>query len=259
MKPGATAAPAGPAPALGVESLRYGCDISFFVPALNEEELIVPTLETLLGALSRFRYSYEILVVDDGSTDATSARVREFMAAHPDEPIRLIRNPKNRGLGRNYVDAAFAASGRYYKLVCGDNPEPQHTIEALLAHLGEADMITPYLRNDPRHWKRKYLSILFTKVVNLVGGYRLRYYNGTAIHRRYNVMRWHSDTYGFAFNAEIITRLLNEGATVIEVPIDVVEAPGRVSRAFSFHNSLSVPHSLLQILLRRLRRRLFRV
>ena len=115
------------------------------------------------------------------------------------------------------------------------------------------------MRADPRHWKRKYLSVLFTKIVNLVGGYRLRYYNGTAIHLRYNVMRWHSDTYGFAYNAEIITRLLNEGASIVEVPIDGVEAAGRTSRAFSFHNILSVPHSLLQIFLRRLRRILFKV
>ncbi len=255
----ATPAPAPRSPGLGVDSIPYGCDISFFVPALNEQDLIVPTLETLLGALSRFRHSYEIIVVDDGSTDATAARVGQFIAAHPGEPVRLIRNPANRGLGRNYVDAAFVATGRYYKLVCGDNPEPQHTIEALLAHLGEADIITPYLRADPRDWQRRHLSVLFTKLVNLVGGYRLRYYNGTAIHLRYNVMRWHSDTYGFAFNAEILTRLLNEGASIIEVPIDVVEAPGRTSRAFSFHNILSVPHSLLQIFLRRLRRALFHV
>jgi len=244
---------------LGIDSIPYGCDISFFVPALNEQDLIVPTLETLLGALARFRHTYEILVVDDGSTDDTATRVEQFIAAHPGKPIRLIRNPANRGLGRNYVDAAFAATGRYYKIVCGDNPEPRHTIEALLSHLGEADIITPYLRADPRHWKRKYISILFTKLVNLVGGYRLRYYNGTAIHLRYNVMRWHSDTYGFAFNAEILTRLLNEGASIVEVPIDVVEAAGRTSRAFSFHNILSVPHSLLQIFLRRLRRTLFKV
>ena len=259
MSAAAAPAPRPVEPGLGGDCLHHGCDITFFVPALNEEELVVPTLETLLGALARFGHTYEIIVVDDGSTDATAARVQAFIARHPAEPIRLIRNPLNRGLGRNYVDAAFAATGRYYKLVCGDNPEPQHTIEALLAHLGEADMILPYLRADPRSWKRKHLSALFTRIVNLVGGYQLRYYNGTAIHLRYNVMRWHSDTYGFAFNAEIVTRLLNEGASYVEVPIDVVEAEGRTSRAFSFHNSLSVPHSLLQILLRRWRRALFHV
>jgi glycosyltransferase involved in cell wall biosynthesis len=248
-----------PAPRLGVESLAYGCDISFFMPALNEEELVVPSLETLLASLARFRFSYEIIVVDDGSSDSTSAQVQEFIERHPAEPIHLIRNPSNRGLGRNYVDTAFAASGRYYKLVCADNAEPRPALEALLSHLGEADIVIPYLRDDPRHWKRKYLSVLFTKIVNLVSGNRLRYYNGTSIHLRYNVMRWHSDTYGFAYNAEILTRLINEGATYVEVPIDNVEAAGRISRAFSFHNILSVPHSLLQILLRRLRRAMFKV
>jgi dolichol-phosphate mannosyltransferase len=258
LSPDAPAAPPRPR-GLGVDSIPYGCDISFFVPALNEEDLIVQTLETLLAALVRFRFSYEIVVVDDGSTDATSARVEEFVARHPAEPLRLIKNPVNRGLGRNYVDAAFVATGRYYKLICGDNAEPQRSIEALLEHLGKADIVMPYMDPDPRHWKRKYLSILFTKIVNLVSGNHMRYYNGTAIHLRYNVMRWHSDTYGFAYNAEIVTRLLNDGATVLEVPIKTVEAAGRVSRAFSFHNILSVPHSLLQIGLRRLRRTLFKI
>jgi glycosyltransferase involved in cell wall biosynthesis len=258
--PAGAAVPAAvSAPVLGVDSVAYGCDISFFVPALNEEDLIVPSLETLLRAVSRFHFTYEIVVVDDGSTDATAARVAAFAAAHPGVALRLIRNPKNRGLGRNYVDAAFVATGRYYKLVCADNPEPEAAMAALFAHLGEADIIMPYLRADPRHWKRKYLSILFTWIVNLVSGRRLRYYNGTAIHLRYNVMRWHSDTYGFAYNAEILTRLLNEGASYVEVPIDVIEADGRISRAFSFHNILSVPHSLLQIFLRRLRQILFHV
>jgi glycosyltransferase involved in cell wall biosynthesis len=239
--------------------VAYACDITFFVPCLNEEDNVVLTLETLLAALAKFRWTHEILVVDDGSTDRTAARVEEFAAAHPEAGIRLIRNPVNRGLGRNYVDAAFLGTGRYYKLICGDNAEPQVSIEALLAHLGEADMILAYLKDDPRHWQRKYLSRIFTGLVNLISGNRLRYYNGTSIHLRYNVMRWHSDTYGFAFNAEIVTRLLNEGATYVEVPIDNVEAAGRVSRAFSFHNILSVPHSLLQIFLRRLRKILFKV
>ncbi len=255
--PGGPSAPT--ASAWGADSLTYGCDISFFVPCLNEEEAIIPTLEALLAAVRKFSYSFQIIVVDDGSTDRTSALVEEFMRRQPDAGISLIHNPVSRGLGRNYVDASFIATGKYYKLICGDNAEPQHSIEALMAHLGEADIIMPYLPKDRRSWKRRFLSRLFTRVVNLIGGHRMRYYNGTAIHLRYNVMRWHSDTYGFAYNAEIVTRLLNEGATCLEIPIDAVEAEGRISRAFSFHNILSVPHSLLQIFLRRLRKILFHV
>ncbi len=255
--PDGQSAPA--APAWGPDSLTYGCDISFFVPCLNEEKAVIPTLEALLAAVRKFSFSYQIIVVDDGSTDRTSALVEEFMRRNPDAGISLIRNPVPRGLGRNYVDASFIATGRYYKLICGDNAEPQHSIEALLAHLGEADIVMPYMRRDPRTWKRRVLSRLFTRIVNLVSGHHMHYYNGTAIHLRFNVMRWHSDTYGFAYNAEIVSRLLNEGATSLEIPIDTVEAEGRISRAFSFHNILSVPHSLLQIFLRRLRKILFHI
>ncbi len=247
------------APVWGPDSLSYGCGISFFVPCLNEEDAIIPTLEALLAAVRKFSFSYQIIVVDDGSTDRTSPLVEEFMRSHPDAGVSLIRNPVPRGLGRNYVDASFIATGRYYKLICGDNAEPQHSIEALLAHLGEADIIMPYMRRDPRTLKRRLLSRLFTAIVNLISGHHMHYYNGTAIHLRYNVMRWHSDTYGFAYNAEIVTRLLNEGATCLEIPVDAVEAEGRISRAFSFHNILSVPHSLLQISLRRLRKILFHI
>jgi hypothetical protein len=120
-------------------------------------------------------------------------------------------------------------------------------------------MVIPYLRADPRNLFRRALSRSFVGIINLASGYRLRYYNGTAMHRRYNVLRWHSDTYGFAFQAEIITRLLNEGASYLEVSVDNVEQVGRSSKALKLQNLLSVAHSVLQILLRRLRIAIFGV
>lgn len=238
-------------------NVQSDLDLTIFVPCYNEEANVGATLDTIRDAMREIGRSYEVLVWDDRSADATVQRVEQYLERNPGAPIRLVRNDRNRGLARNYVDGAFAGRGRYYKIVSGDNAEPKEDMVAILRHLGEADIVIPYLRNDIRVPGRRVLSRVFTGVVNALSGCRLRYYNGAALHLRYNVMRWHSDTYGFAYQAEILTRLIMEGATWVEVPINNIESGGRVSKALTFKNLMSVGHSLLQIFLRRLRRVIF--
>lgn len=236
-----------------VADLQNIFDLTVFIPCLNEERHVLPTIETVRQAVLRTGCSCEILVFDDGSRDRTGELVEEYRRQHPELPLRLIRRERTMGLARNYVDGCFIGRGAYYKQVGGDDSEPLETIVAVISRIGEADMVLPYLRADSRDLFRRALSRIFVGIINFASGYRIRYYNGTVMHRRYNVMRWHSDTYGFAFQAEIITRLLNEGASYLEVPVDNVEQAGRSSKAFKLHNLLSVGHSVLQILLRRLR------
>jgi len=239
--------------------LPYEYDITFVVPCLNEERHVRGALDHVREAVQRVGCTAEIVVMDDGSKDQTSERVREWSREHSEIPLRLFRRERTMGLARNYVDGAFIGRGKYYKQVGGDDAEPVEIIVAVISRLGEADMILPYLQPDNRGFLRRVLSRAFTRLINFVSGYRLHYYNGTAAHLRYNIMRWHSDTYGFAFQAELITRLLFEGASYLEVPVEPVEQEGRRSRAIQFHNVLSVLHSILQITLRRVRFFLFKV
>lgn len=235
-------------------------DITFFVPCYNEEQNIIPTLETLVAAAGRFSFTYEILVVDDCSTDESVEKIQRFQSGHPGLNLVLRRNPRNVGLGRNFVDAAFFAKGEFFMLVNGDHAEPEDALAALLSHLGEADMIIPYfsLQSDKRTFVRRRLSRAFTALINLISGHRIRYYNGPAIHRRFNVMRWHSDTDGFSYQAEIITRVLDNGSSFKQVQISNIDRQEGSTKAFRLKNMLSVSHSLLQIFLRRIRRIFFR-
>jgi glycosyltransferase involved in cell wall biosynthesis len=234
-------------------------DLTIVIPCLNEEAHVVGTLETVAAAMSKMPYTYEVIVVDDGSTDGTSAVVERYTAAHPTMPVRLHRNPKNRGLTRSYVDAAFLGNGKYYRLVCGDDVEPTETLETIFGHLGKADMVIPYHPTVPgKSAFRLGLSHFYTSIVNRLSGHRIRYYNGLAIHLRYNVMRWGPYSFGFGFQAELITRLLDEGATYCEIPVKVHhrEKKGKNS-ALNLKNFLSVGHTLLEIFLRRVRKRTF--
>ena len=113
------------------------------------------------------------------------------------------------------------------------------------------------MSNPPRPPWRTTLSGLFTFLVNLFSGKRVRYYNGPILHLRWNVMRWHPDTDGYAYQAETVTRVLEEGGTFVEVAVSNVTRLYGVSKAFRIQNILSIGHSLFQIFLRHLRGRLF--
>ena len=76
--------------------------------------------------------------------------------------------------------------------------------------------------------------------------------DGLAGQFRYNVMRWHSNSHGFGFQADLITRLLDLNATYIEVPVYPNERAGGETKAFKLRNICSVGHTLLEIWIRRL-------
>lgn len=72
--------------------------LSVVIPARNEATNIGPTVDAVRERLTRERIAYEVLVVDDGSEDATPAEVLARQAADP--CVRLVRNPGPHGFGR---------------------------------------------------------------------------------------------------------------------------------------------------------------
>ena len=241
-------------------ALNSTLDLTVVIPCLNEEKYVAGTLDTVVSAMKELPFSYEVLVIDDGSTDNTVRVVHEYRGRFPELPISLHRHKRTRGLARTYVDGAFLGRGKYYRLVCGDNVEPKETLVSVLSQLGKADLIITY--HDAVAGKpplRRLLSSSYTALVNLLSGYKIRYYNGLPITLRYNVMRWGPYSFGFGFQAELITRLLDEGATVLEMPVVAAHREkGGGNSAVNWRNFLSVSHTLLEISLRRVRRHAFK-
>lgn len=233
-------------------------DLTILIPCKNEETNVAGTLDTVVAALSEIGCTYEILVFDDGSADGTSAVVEQYQSAHPDLPVVLRRNPRNFGLSRTFVDGAFAGKGKYFKLVCGDNVEPQETLVTILGKMGQADMIIPYHKVKTGSQLRVTISRFYTLLVNLFSGRHLHYYNGNPLFRRDHVMRWHPYSFGFGFQADLLTRLLDEGKTYVEVPVIAIRREkGGPASYISPRNFVSTAHTLYEILRRRLNRAVF--
>lgn len=234
-------------------------DLTIFVSCYNEEIFIVDTLRTIVEAMKAVGRSYEILVIDDGSKDRSAELVSRFIEAHPEINIILRSNKKNKGLAQNYFDGAYIGRGTYYRLICGDNAEPMETIVDVCRAIGEADIIVPYYVSAVgKSAKRKFISKFYTFIINTITGHRINYYNGLQVHLRQNVMRWHPQTRGFGFQADLLCQLLDLGFTYKQVPCRTIERRGGAGNAITWKNLLSVAHTILEILLRRIANRVYR-
>lgn len=93
-------------------------DLSLVIPAYNEAARIGLTLERTVSFLSSRPWSWEIWVVDDGSTDATAARVEACGAGTC--RVRCLRHERNRGKGYSVRQGIEAAAGRWVGFMDAD-------------------------------------------------------------------------------------------------------------------------------------------
>jgi len=243
-------------PADVLPELSTQVDVSFFVPCLNEEKHVAGVIEKLVSVCNRLSLSYEILIVDDGSSDKTVETVTTFQNANPDVCVRLLVNKVNQGIARNFVEAAFQGRGKYYRLVCGDDVEPEETLHAILSKLGTADIIIPYHTHvEGRSLRRRWVSKAYTRLVNIASGQKLHYYNGLPLYLRRDVMRFHVEATGLGYQAEFLLRLLQEDRSYEQIPLTAMDREGSV--ALSVRNFISVGYTLFKILVKRIRGAVF--
>jgi glycosyltransferase involved in cell wall biosynthesis len=233
--------------------------LTLFVACYNEEANITNAMDTAIEACQEAGVSFELVVIDDASKDRSVEIITNYIKAHPDVPIHLHVNERNQGLGANYAEAAFIGKGTWYRLHCGDDVEPKETLVKIFKEIGKAEVLIPYRPDDVkgRPLSRKIISRTFTALINFISGHKLHYYNGMPLTRRYYIMRWHSNSHGFGFQADLITRLLDRDISYLEIPVTGHERGGGNSNALKFRNFCSVSNTLLTIIIRRIAKILY--
>jgi glycosyltransferase involved in cell wall biosynthesis len=223
---------------------------SFFIPCYNEEKNVVNVVDKLASVCKSLGASYEVLVFDDCSKDKTVECVRAHQQAHPQLPLRLFVNSANQGVARNFIEGAFQARGRHYRIVMGDDIESVETLHAILSLAGKADIVIPYhsiVTGRPVY--RKVISRLYTVLVNIASKRRLKYYNGSPLFLRHDALRFHVEATGLGFQAEFLLRLLQEGRSFVEIPVVASDREG--STSLNLRNFISVGYSIFKIYVRR--------
>lgn len=230
--------------------------LSIVVPAYQEEARIRRSLETLAAFLRARGEPFEVLVVDDGSRDATPALVEEFARGH--EGFALLRLPANRGKGAAVREGMARARGPRVLFTDADLSTPLEELEALDRELrGGADFVLASRglagsRLEVRQpWYRERMGKIFNGIVRLLTGIPFRdtqcgfkLLRGDAARALAGEMR--ED--GFSFDVELILLARRRGLALREVPVAWRNDAG--SRVNPVRDSAAMLASLVRIVRR---------
>jgi len=243
--------------------------LSIVIPAYNKESVIERTLTEVTGFLSAQDYGWEIIVVDDASSDATVTTIKHFMAEHPEAKARLLVNEQNRQKGATIRRGVLEAKGKYTVFLDADYAYPLDQVDNFLNHLENGAHIVIGNRVDPSTtylvkpssfnyiYQRYLLSRTFNLLVRwlLVSGVR---------DTQCGIKGFQTDTAktilqktrisNFAFDVELLYIAQQNGERIVQIPVtyDYIDEPSSVRL---FRHSLIMFKSLFQIKLNSWRKR----
>lgn len=220
--------------------------ITTMIPAYNEEEHIKETVLEASEVLKNLFKDYEIILINDNSTDKTGEIFAELEKTIPN--VRLITNKKNLGLGHNYKIAVQLAKKDYFTWLAGDNQTYKGSFENILRNIGKADIIVGFTANSSvRSLYRRVISRAYTHLLNFLFSLNLQYYNAGAIYKTDFLKKMKMGTSSFAFQAEILIRALKMGHSYVEVPM-YVRGKDKKSSLFRFNNAVGILKTIVLLL-----------
>ncbi len=178
--------PARPSPAqTEPDADEISLDVSVLVPVLNEADTVRELAERVAAELERLGRTFEILFVDDGSNDGTSAQVR---AAHAVDPrVRLVRLRRNFGKAAALCAGFDHSRGRILITMDGDLQDDPREIPRLLDKLEreDLDLVSGWKRDRQDPISKRYPSRLFNWVTRWISSVDLHDFNcGFKAYRR---------------------------------------------------------------------------
>ncbi len=200
-----------------------GVKISVLIPAFNEEHSVAETVERVATTMDRGGSEYEIVVIDDGSSDATAER-----ASLPG--VRVLRHPCNAGYGRALKTGLRTAAGEWIAIVDADGSYPVEELQSLFERTPAFDMVVGartgkhYRGSRMKWWGRLALQ----RLVHFVAGTTVPDVNsGMRVFRKSIALaNLHRIGNGFSFTTTLTLVMLLEGHFVSYLPIDYRERVG---------------------------------
>jgi len=232
-------------------------ELSVVIPAYNEAERLGPSLDRALEYLERRGGSFEVLVVDDGSSDATG----QVAAAYAARNVRLLAHPRNRGKGAALRTGVVATRGDRVLVSDADFSTPIEELPKLERRLADADLVLGSRAApgaDVRERQPLYRELMgktFNLLIRILGVRGLR-----DTQCGFKLMRGEIDRElfaemeidGFAYDVEMVWLARQHGYRVVEV--GVVWVNSAASKVDPIRSSLAMFRDVIALRRRRLRR-----
>jgi len=201
--------------------------LSIVIPCYNEEERLPRTIEQIERYLDSKDVAYELILVDDGSTDGT--RLVMDTAAERNRSVRLEALPQNRGKGRALAEGVAAAKGSEILVTDADLSTPIEELEKLQAQLGKGAGVaiaSRAVRGSRVEVSQPIYRVLMGKAFNLLVqavllpgiwdtqcGFKL--FRADVAHDAFGRLT----TDGFGYDPEVLFRAKKRGVKIAEVPV----------------------------------------
>ncbi len=231
--------------------------LSLVIPCFNEEKRLEKGLTYALTYLKSQPYEWELVCVDDGSTDRTGHLIR---LASQNNPIKLLTHKVNQGKGAAIRDGMMAAKGKYVLFSDIDFSTPLTELPRFLSLLKDHDIVIGVRRHPQSRIKkhqplhRESLGQVFTKLTNLLvapgiydftcGFKGFRKSVGQHLFSLMKTDRW-------VFDAEVLFLAQKFEFKIAQVP--VVWADNSATKVHLVHDSMEALVDLLRIRWRNLR------
>ena len=154
-------------------------ELSIILPLYNEEENLAPLCEEIKAVMDKLNRSYEIVLVDDGSTDASPSVAKGL--AQKNQQIKIVQFTRNYGQTAAIAAGFQHASGKIVIPLDSDGQNDPASIPDLLKKLDEGyDVVSGIRANRKDHWlKRKLPSFLANALISKMTGVSLKDYGCT--------------------------------------------------------------------------------
>lgn len=197
---------------------RLPGSLSLVLPAYNEEENIRIVVEQALSVLPTYVDTFEVIPVNDGSSDATGAILDDL--AREDDRVRPVSYRVNKGYGGAVASGFDATRYDYVMFMDADRQFDINDIEMLAPFVGRFDIVAGFRmeRSDPLH--RRINAEIFNVAVRILFGVHLRDLDcAFKILRGDQLRSLDLISEGALINCEMQAKLRRQGATLVQVGV----------------------------------------
>jgi glycosyltransferase involved in cell wall biosynthesis len=208
--------------------------LSVFFPAYNDSGTIASMVIRAVQAASELTPDFEVIVVNDGSSDATADVADELARTYPN--VRVVHHPKNRGYGGALQTGFRSATKDLVFYTDGDAQYDPSELGALWARMGpDVDLVNGYKisRSDP--WHRIVIGRVYHHVVKVLFGLRVRDVDcDFRLLRRAIFERVHLEKTSGVICLELMKKIHDAGFRIAEVPVHHYHRAFGRSQFFNF-------------------------
>jgi glycosyltransferase involved in cell wall biosynthesis len=193
--------------------------ISIFFPAFNDEGSIVGLVGDALAVLPTLADDYEVIVVNDGSTDRTAAVLEELMRTEP--RLRLVQHESNRGYGAALRTGFKSATKELVFYTDGDGQYDVRELTRLRPLLVKGvDVVNGYKIQRSDLWRRKALGAAYNKLAHLLFSLPIRDIDcDFRLMRRCAVEGLELVSSSGSICVEMVHKMHRAGCVFVEVPV----------------------------------------